>query len=286
MCYQRPTLTCIQATRPSSDSSQQQCHPHFQQAHLAAKGQIATFPVGIHPRQHFPADSWSGFPAHQLAQGPAAHRCCHLHLGPDHLLLMTAPHLNTIATTDNEFLQLLANYPELMTPTFSDKHPKHGVEHHITTHGTPVHAHTCRLLPEKLDASRLSSMPWKHGGRLPVQQPMVVPLHVVAKANGSWCPCGDYRRLNDVTTPDHYPVSHIQDVRFSAQLAGMCIYSKVDLVWGYHQIPVHHNDITKTAIITLFDLYEFLQMSQECRTSFSATDGHAFVAFLCIWTTS
>ena len=48
-----------------------------------------------------------------------------------------APHLDTIATTDNEFLQLLTDYPELTTPTFSDEHPKHGVEHHITTHSAP-----------------------------------------------------------------------------------------------------------------------------------------------------
>ena len=60
------------------------------QAHLAAKGRIATFLVGIHPCRRFPADSWSGFPAHQLAlgrpQGPAAYRRRHLRLGPDHLL--------------------------------------------------------------------------------------------------------------------------------------------------------------------------------------------------------
>ena len=50
---------------------------HFWQAYLAAKGQIATFPVGIHPCQHFPCDSWSRFPVHQLdlgqPQGPVAH---------------------------------------------------------------------------------------------------------------------------------------------------------------------------------------------------------------------
>ena len=165
---------------------------------------------------------------------------------------MTAPYLDTIATTDNEFLQLLANYPELTMLTFSGEHPKHGAEHHITMHSALyMHMHTTSCLRSEM-LSRLSLTPWKPWSNSPWSS----PLHMVAKVNGSWRPCRDYCRLNNVTTPDHYPVPHIQD--FSAQLVGTCIYSKVDLVWGYHQIPVHHDDITKMAVITLFGLYEFL----------------------------
>ncbi|KAJ8385449.1 hypothetical protein AAFF_G00189010 [Aldrovandia affinis] len=71
--------------------------------------------------------------------------------------------------------------------------------------------------------------------------------------------CGDYHCLNDVTTPDRYPVPHVQD--FSPRPAGKVIFSKVDLIQGYHQVPVRPEDIPKTAVITPFRLFEFLLMS-------------------------
>ena len=57
---------------------------------------------------------------------------------------------------------------------------------------------------------------------------------MVPKASGGWCPCGDHRRLNEITIPDWYPVPHIHD--FSVNLVDAQVFSKIDLVKESHQI--------------------------------------------------
>ncbi len=83
-------------------------------------------------------------------------------------------------------------------------------------------------------------------------------LVTVDKPDGSIRCCGDYGPLNAVTDPDKYPVPHIQD--FTAQLHGCQIFSKIDLIRGYHQIPMAQQDRYKTAIITPFGLFEYARM--------------------------
>lgn len=161
---------------------------------------------------------------------------------------MTA--LSSALTDECEFTQLL---------TFSSALASYGVLHHISTSGLPVHAWPRWLNPAKLAVAKAEFANMEKLGIVRrSNSPWASPLHMVPKADGGCCPCWDYHWFSDITTPDRYPVPHNQD--FSDTSTHSTIFSKVDLVRGYHQVPVFHEDIQKTAVITPFGLFDFLWM--------------------------
>ena len=62
--------------------------------------------------------------------------------------------------------------------------------------------------------------------------------------------------MNAVKIPDRYPIPNLRD--FSHNLHGKKIFTTIDLNRAYHQLPIHPNDVEKTAVITPFGLQDYL----------------------------
>jgi len=182
----------------------------------------------------------------------------------------------------------LAEFPGVMSKDLPPGPARHDVTHVIETEGRPLHAKARRLDLMKLSTARAEFSKMERAGIIRrSNSPWASPLHMVQKPDASWRPCGDYRRLNNATLPDQYPLPNIQDFcnnlggstvfskldatlpdqyplpniqDFCNNLGGSTVFSKLDLVKGYYQIPMAEDDIPKTAIITPFGLFEFLKM--------------------------
>ncbi|QRW21239.1 Retrotransposable element Tf2 protein [Rhizoctonia solani] len=84
------------------------------------------------------------------------------------------------------------------------------------------------------------------------------PVMFVKKADGSLRLVVDYRKLNDVTHKNVYPLPRQDDLM--AKLRHAKMFTKLDLCWGYNNVRIKEGDEWKTAFRTKYGLFKYLVM--------------------------
>lgn len=93
----------------------------------------------------------------------------------------------------------------------------------------------------------------------------MVPKEIDATGERKYRMVIDYRRLNDITIDDKYPLPNITDL--FDKLGKSTYFSTIDLASGYHQIEVNEKDRPKTAFTTQNGHYEFSRMPFDLETA-------------------
>ncbi|GAU37338.1 hypothetical protein TSUD_395190 [Trifolium subterraneum] len=160
-----------------------------------------------------------------------------------------------------EELPIVNEFSDVFPEDVSDLPPEREVEFtiHLVPSTSSISMTLCRMSASELNElkKQLEELLEKRFIR-PSVSPLGALVLLVKKKEGSMRLCIDYRQLNKAMIKNKYPLPRIDDLM--DQLVGACLFSKIDLRSGYHQIMVKVEDIPKTAFRTRYGHYEYTVM--------------------------
>ena len=164
-------------------------------------------------------------------------------------------------SSQEERLQvLLKEYNDIFATDSKPFGRTHLAEHIIDTgDASPIHQGLRPTSPSDraVVQSEVTKM-LEAGAIRPSTSPWASPIVLVTKKDDTVRFCIDFRKINDVTKKDVFPLPRISDLLES--MASARFFTTLDAASGYWQIPVASKDIEKTAFITSEGLFEFVVM--------------------------
>ncbi|GFU75184.1 hypothetical protein TNCV_2056271 [Trichonephila clavipes] len=148
-----------------------------------------------------------------------------------------------------ELNSLLEKYEECFQP---GGEPTPFIEHRINTRNhLPVAVPPYRMNPSKKEILKQEIDRLLSEGIIEeCESPYASPVVLIPKPNGTFRLCIDYRKLNEITVADTYPLPRMDDLLHQAKITPFM--STLDLRAGYHQVKVHVEDQDKTAFVCPF----------------------------------
>jgi len=174
-----------------------------------------------------------------------------------------------------EDIRVVKEFPDVFPEDLPGMPPEREIEFVIDLlPGTaPISKRPYRMAVNELEELKKQLRELQSKGYIrPSSSPWGAPVIFVEKKDGTQRMCVDYRSLNEVTIKNKYPLPRIEDL--FDQLKGVCVFSKIDLRSGYHQLRIKPSDIPKTAFTTRYGLYEYTVMS------FGLTNAPAYFMYL------
>ncbi|CAF1183413.1 unnamed protein product [Didymodactylos carnosus] len=153
--------------------------------------------------------------------------------------------------------ELILKYSDL----FASKPGRTNItKHHIDVgDARPIKLPPYRILPPKRDYITQELVHMKEQNIIePATGPWVAPVTLQPKRDGTMRFCIDYRRLNEVTVRDVYPLPRIDDTLDA--LYDAKYFSTLDLRSGFWQVELDEESKEKTAFVTHDGLVQFTVM--------------------------
>ncbi|GBM48452.1 Transposon Ty3-I Gag-Pol polyprotein [Araneus ventricosus] len=156
--------------------------------------------------------------------------------------------------------KLLNEFQDLFSTCDADVGRCNMTQHRINTGDHPPIKQYPRRLPlaRKEEAEHLVQEMVDNGIIEESSGPWASPIVLVKKKDGSTRFCVDYRKLNEITKKDSYPLPRIDDTLDA--LNGSQWFTTLDLKSGYWQVEVRPEDREKTAFTTGQGLWQFKRL--------------------------